>query len=126
MGGGDLKKDCFYHGLCPYLHDALSFTMAELPKREQAHPTFDTLYMLTKKLEAGQPACMCQYTTSSEAYRDKNWHYLTPAGRVAALEEERSALSDHVTGEDSESEVEVVGGLNVHLAQAMSCYQWEE
>ena len=52
--GKDLKKDRFYHGLCPYLHDALSFTMAELPKREQAHPIFDTLYTLVKKLEAGQ------------------------------------------------------------------------
>ena len=45
--GRDLKKDRFYHGLCPYLHDALSFAMAELPKREQAHPTFDTLYTLS-------------------------------------------------------------------------------
>ena len=40
--GRDLKKDRFYHGLCPYLHDALSFAMAELPEREQAHPMFDT------------------------------------------------------------------------------------
>ena len=52
----NLKKDHFYHGLCPYLHDALSFAMAELPEREQAHPTFDTLYTLAKKLEAGQLA----------------------------------------------------------------------
>ena len=51
--GRDLKKDRFYHGLQPYLHDALSFTMAELPEREQARPTFDTLYTLAKKLEAG-------------------------------------------------------------------------
>ena len=51
--GRDLKKDRFYHGLCPYVHDALSFAMAELPKREQAHATFDTLYILAKKLEAG-------------------------------------------------------------------------
>ena len=49
----DLKKDRFYHGLCPYLHDALSFAMAELPKRKRARPTFDTLYTLAKKLEAG-------------------------------------------------------------------------
>ena len=48
--GMDLKKDCFYHGLHPYLHDALSFAMAELPKREQAHPTFDILYTLAKKV----------------------------------------------------------------------------
>ena len=31
--GRDLKKDRFYHGLHPYLHDALSFAMAELPER---------------------------------------------------------------------------------------------
>ena len=124
--GRDLKKDRFYHGLCPYLHDALSFTMAELPEREQACPTFDTLYMLAKKLEGGQLACTCRYTTSSKAYRDKHRCYLTPMGWVAALEEEGSTLSDHVTGENSESKVEVVGGLNVHLAQAMSRYQWEE
>ena len=42
--GRDLKKDRFYHGLHPYLHDVLSFAMAELPEREQAHPMFDTLY----------------------------------------------------------------------------------
>ena len=123
--GWDLK-DCSYHGLCPYLHDALSFAMAELPEREQARPTFDTLYTLAKKLEVGQLACTRQYTTSSEVYRDKHRCYLAPAGWVAALEEEGSALSDQVTGEDSESEVEVVGGLNVCLAQVMNRYQWEE
>ena len=100
--------------------------MAELPEREQARPTFDTLYMLAKKLEAGQPAHMHRYTTSSEAYREKHRCYLVPVGRVAALEEEGLALTDPVTREDSESEVEAVRGLNVHLAQAMSCYQREE
>ena len=49
-----------------------------------------------------------------------------PVGQVAALEEEGLVLTDSATGEDSESEVEAVGGLNVHLAQAMSCYQREE
>ena len=124
--GGDLKKDHFYHGLRPYLHDALSFAMAELPEREQACPTFDTLYTLAKKLQVGQPACTCRYASSSEAYREKHRHYLVPASWVAALEEEGLALTDPVTGEDSESEVEAVRGLNVHLAQAMSHYQREE
>ena len=100
--------------------------MAELPKREQARPIFDTLYTLAKKLEVGQPAHMCRYATSSEVYRDKHRHYLVPVGRVAALEEEGSALSDQVTGEDSESKVKAVGGLNVCLVQAMSHYQGEE
>ena len=115
-----LKKDHFYHGLRLYLYDALSFAIAELRKREQAHPTFDTLYTLAKKLEAGQPEHMCHYTTSSEVYRDKYRCYLMPAGQVTALEEEGLALPDSITGEDSKSEVEAVGGLNVHLAQVMS------
>ena len=124
--GRDLKKDCFYHGLHPYLHDALSFAMAELPEREQAHPMLDTLYTLAKKLEAGQLAHTCQYAPSSNVYREKHRHYPVPAGRVAALEEEGLALTDPVSREDSESEVEAVDGLNVHLAQTMSHYQREE
>ena len=124
--GRDLKKDCFYHGLHPHLHDALSIAMAELPKREQAHPTFDTLYTLAKKLEAGQPAHMHWYAPSSDNYREKHRHYPAPAGRVAALEEEEVASTDPVSGEDSKSEVEAVDGLNVHLAQAMSHHQREE
>ena len=118
--GRDLKKDRFYHRLRPYLHDALSFAMAELPKREQACPTFDTLYMLAKKLEVGQPVHVHQYTPSSKVYRDKHRHYITLTGQVAALEEEGLTLSNHVTGEDSESEVEAAGGISVCLAQAMS------
>ena len=41
------------------------------------------------------------YTPSSEVYRDKHRYYVMPTGQVAALEEEGSALSDQVTGEDS-------------------------
>ena len=124
--GRDLKKDRFYYGLCPYLHDALSFAMAELPKREQARPTFDTLYTLAKKLEAGQPVHTCRYAPSSDAYREKHRCYPVPAGRVAALEEEGVAMTDPVSGEDYKSEVEAVDGLNMCLAQAMSRYQREE
>ena len=90
--GRDLKKDHFYHGLCPYLHDALSFAMVKLPKREQAHPMFDTLYTLVKKLEAEQPAWACHYTPGSDTYQDttlcqqeqwqpwrrREWHRLIP------------------------------------------------
>ena len=124
--GRDLKKDCFYHGLHPYLHDTLSFAMVELPEREQARPTSDTLYTLAKKLEAGQPAHTRQYAPSSDAYREKHRHYPALAGRMAALEEEGVASAGPVSGEDSESEVEAVDGLNMHLAQAMNRYQREE
>ena len=100
--------------------------MVELPKREQARPMFYTLYTLTKKLEAGQLAHTRWYSPSSNIYREKHRHYPALAGRVAALEEEGLASTDPVSGENSESEVEVVDGLNMHLAQAMSCYQKEE
>ena len=111
----------------PDLHDALSFVMAELPEREQAHPMFNTLYTLAKKLEAGQPVRTCQYAPSSDAYREKNRHYPVPMGRMAALEEEGVVSADPTSGEDSESEVETVDGLNIRLAQAiMSYYQREE
>ena len=100
--------------------------MAELPERKQAHPTFDTLYTLAKKLEARQPAWACHYAPSSDAYQEKHRHYPVPTGRVATLEEEGVVSADPTSGEDSESEVEAVDGLNVHLAQAMSCYQREE
>ena len=124
--GRDLKKDRFYHGLCPYLHNALSFVMAELPEREQACPTFDTLYTFVKKLEAGQPAWAHRYAPSSDAYQEKHRHYPVLAGRMAALEEEGVASANPASREDSESEVEAVDGLNMHLAQAMSRYQREE
>ena len=118
--GWDLKKDRFYHRLHPYLDDTFSFAMVELPERVQACPTFDTLYTLAKKLEAGQLARAHGYTPSSEVYRNKHRHYVMLTGWVAALEEEGSMLSDQVIGEDSESEVEVAGGISVCLAQAMS------
>ena len=124
--GRDLKKDHFYHGLCPCLHDALSFAMAELPKREQAHPTFDTLYTLAKKLEAGQLVRARHYTTSSDTYSEKHRCYSVLTGRVVALEEEGVASANPTSREDSESEVKSVDGLNVCLAQVMSCYQREE
>ena len=50
--GEGLRRDHFYYGLTPSLRDALSFAMANLPEREQADTSFDTLYHLAKKLEA--------------------------------------------------------------------------
>ena len=47
-----LRRDHFYYGLLPSLRDMLSFAMAELPEREQADTSFDTLYHLAKKMEA--------------------------------------------------------------------------
>ena len=54
--GKNWTQDRFYHGLAPSLRDALEFTMAELPEREQVGASFDTLYTLAKKMEAHQPS----------------------------------------------------------------------
>ena len=43
-----------------------------------------------------------------------------------ALEEEGVVSANPTSEEDSELEVEAMDGLNVHLVQAMSCYQREE
>ena len=49
--GEGLRRDRFYYGLTPSLRDVLSFAMADLPEREQADTSFDTLYHLAKKLK---------------------------------------------------------------------------
>ena len=51
--GRDLKKDHFYHGLHPYLHDTLSFAMAELPKREQPTPHLTPCTLSPKSWKLG-------------------------------------------------------------------------
>ena len=50
--GEGLRHDHFYYGLLPSLKYVFSFTMADLPEREQADMSFDTLYHLAKKMEA--------------------------------------------------------------------------
>ena len=107
-----------------HIHDVVAVICHTYP--EQARPILDTLYTLTKKLEVRQLVHTHQYTSSSEMYREKHRHYPVLACQVSALEEEGLVSTDPVTGEDSKSKVEVVGGLNVHLAQVMSCYQREE
>ena len=70
--GKNLMWDWFYHSLSPSLRDALRFAMAELPEREKVNTSFDTLYMLAKKLEGWQPLHSHRGGSGpSDAYRDK-------------------------------------------------------
>ena len=95
-------RDWFYHGLLPSLHDALSFTMVDLPKCEQVNTSFDTLYTLAKKLEVRQPLHSHKGGQGySEAYRDRFRRYPTPMGMVTTLGEEELFLLDPET-QDSE------------------------
>ena len=69
-------RDRFYNGLLPLLCEALGFTVADLPEREQTRTTFDTLYTLTRKMEAHQ-SNRSSRGVPSDGYRDRYRRYPT-------------------------------------------------
>ena len=112
--GKNLRQDRYYHGLLSSLHDTLSFAMVDLPEREQANSSFDTLYTLVRKLEARQPQCSQQSGSgSTDTYRDKYRRYPVPAGRVATLEEEELFPPDPESHESEMSEFDQTEGLSM-------------
>ena len=100
--------------------------MVELPEREQAGASFDTLYTLAKKLEAYQPSCMHRGQGSSDAYRDKYRSYPTSAGWVAMLAKEKLLLPDPKPLDPGIPELDIIEGLSLRMTQAMNHYQHEE
>ena len=125
--GKNLVQDQFYHGLMPSLWDVLGFMMAELPVREQAGASFDTLYMLAKKMEVHQPSHPHRSGSgSSEAYRDKYRRYLAPMGWVAMIAEEELLPPDPEPPDSEPLEPDVTEGLSLRMAQAVNHYQREE
>ena len=84
--GEGLRRDRFYYGLTPSLRDALSFAMADLPEREQADTSFDTLYHLAKKLKAQHQSCCATKVGSSTHNPHKGFKkYSTPVGHAQLL-----------------------------------------
>ena len=125
--GKNLQQDRFYHGLLPSLHDVLSFTMADLPKRDQANTSFDTLYTLARKLEVRQPPrSQKSHSWSIDLHRDKYRRYSVPAGRVATLEEDKLFLPDPKSHELEMPEFDQIEGLSMHMTQAMDHFQYGE
>ena len=125
--GKNLAQDQFYHGLMPSLRDALEFTMAELPEREQAGVSFDTLYTLAKKMEVRQPTHTHRGEQgSSNVYRDKYRRYPTPTGWVATLAEEELLPPDPEPLDPRALEPDIIKGLSLRMTQAMNHYQCEE
>ena len=62
----------------------LSFAMADLPEREQADTSFDTLYHLAKKLEARHHLRNMTKVGSSTHDPHRGFKkYATPVGRMA-------------------------------------------
>ena len=125
--GKNLAWDRFYHGLVPSLQDALEFVMVELPEREQAGASFDTLYTLAKKMEVRQPMHTHKGGKGPpNAYRDKYRRYPAPMGWVATLTEEDLPLPDPKPLDPGAPEPDIIEGLSLRMTQAMGHYQHEE
>ena len=108
------------------MRDALEFTTAELPEREQAGASFDTLYTLAKKIKAHQPNHMHQGQGSSDACWDRYRRYPTPGGRVAILTVEELLPPDPEPLDPGVPKLDVIEGLSLRMTQVMSHYQREE
>ena len=85
--GEAMRRDQFYYGLIPSLRDMLSFVRADLPEREQADTSFDTLYHLARKLEAcHQLHNIIKGGTSTHDPHKGYKKYTTPVGHAATVE----------------------------------------
>ena len=117
--GKNLTWDRFYLGRLPSLQDTLSFAVADLCEWEQANTSFNTLYMLAKKLEGRQPLHSHKAGSgSADTYRDWYQKYPAPAGRVTTLEDEELFPPDPETwgtgAPDAElPEFDQIEGLNM-------------
>ena len=124
--GEGLRRDRFYYGLTPSLRDVLSFTMADLPEREQADTSFDTLYHLAKKLEARHQPCGATKVGSSTHDPHKGFKkYSTPVGRAATVEPDLLP-PDPDPVENAPPEPDYIEGLSLWMTQAMNYYQKQE
>ena len=122
-----MRQDRFYHGLLPHIHNVLGFVMADLPKMEQADTSFDTLYMLARKMEASQPSHFQRAAVGSMgAYKERYRKYPAPAGRVAMLEDEDLFPPDPELLKGEPPKLDQLEGLSLCMTQAMSHFQCEE
>ena len=118
--------DCFYNGLLPSLCEALGFAVADLPKREQTHTTFNTLYTLARKMEARQSNHNSR-GAPSDGYRDRYQQYPTPTNRVATVGEGGNFLPPDLEEQDPEPPGDdPLDGLSTWMTQAMNHFQQEE
>ena len=121
-----LRRDHFYYGLTPSLRDVLSSAMANLPEREQADTSFDTLYHQAKNLEVcHQP---CNVTTGGTLTHNPHKgykKYLTPVGHTATVEADLFPPDPDLM-ESAPPKPDHIEGLSLRMTQAMNHYQKQE
>ena len=124
--GEGLRRDRFYYGLILSLRDALSFTMADLPEREQVDTSFDTLYYLAKKLEMHhQPQSATRGGTSTHDPTKGYKKYSMPAGHMATVEADLFPPDPDLV-ESVPPKPDHIEGLSLKMTQAMNHYQKQE
>ena len=104
----------------------VSFVMADLPEREQADMSFDTLYHLAKKLQVRHQPCstMKGGALTHEPYKGYK-KYSAPGGRAATVEVELFPPDPELV-ESAPLEPDHLEGLSPRMTQAMKHYQREE
>ena len=124
--GEGLRRDHFYYGLIPSLRDRLSFVMANLPEREQADTSFNTLYHLAKKLEVHhQPHGMTKGGTLTHDPHKGYKKYSTPVGCTATVEADLFPPDPDLV-ECTPPKPDHIEGLSLRMTQAMNHYQKQE
>ena len=100
--------------------------MADLPEREQADTSFDTLYHLAKKLEARHhPRNTTKVGSSTHDPHRGFKKYSTPVGHVATVEPDLLP-PDPDPVENAPPEPDYIEGLSMRMTQAMNYYQKQE
>ena len=100
--------------------------MANLPEREQADTSFDTLYYLAKKLEVRhQPCGMAKGGTSTHDPHKGYKKYFTPRGCAATVEADLFP-PDPEPVEGTPPKPDHIEGLLLRMTQAMNHYQKQE
>ena len=124
--GEGLRRDRFYYGLIPSLIDVLNFAMADLPEREKADTSFDTLYHLAKKLEEPHQPCNATKGGALTHNSHKGYKkYLTPVGHAATVEVDLFP-PDPDPVESAPPEPDHIERLSLRMTQAMNHYQKQE
>ena len=124
--GEDLRQDHFYYELIPSLRDALSFMMANLPEREQADTSFDTLYHLAKKLEVHhQPRNMPKGGTLTHDLHKDYKKFSTPRGHASTVKADLFPPDSELV-ESEPPKPDHIEGLSLRMTQAMNHYQKQE
>ena len=113
----NLRWDRLNHGILPHLRNVLGFAMADLPEREQADTSFDTLYTLVRRL-VSLPASRGPLQDPWMPIKRDIEGIPHPQDRVATLENEDLFPPDPEVLEWEPPELDQLEGLSLCMTQS--------